>query len=230
MPRSVRAKRMPIRDFTIVWSLLTIVLVFSGDSIGQNSETKHGSQSLRHSAPSADRNHCNAKMFIPNYSVEVGAFDSVRWERFPIAVWIDSSTILDPEEMLTLQTGLSAWSKATGGILGILFVQQEKDAQITVRMVDKLDGANGTTRYTLVEQDFVRRATINIVHSHWLGSQLTQYRPRTVQRDAAHEMGHALGIDRHTTRPNTIMLPVVSVDLPSPLDVNTSKTKYCELF
>jgi hypothetical protein len=175
-------------------------------------------------------NRCNDGMFAPNYAAKVGVFKSVRWESFPITVWIDPSTVRDAEEMADLQAGLSAWSTATHGVLGVTFVQKEQGTQISVRMVDTLDGANGLTRYTVIDRGFLRRATIQIVHSPWLGSQFVQYRPRTVQRDAAHEMGHALGIPRHTTRPGTIMLPIAAVDVPAPLDVNTIEAKYCELF
>lgn len=180
--------------------------------------------------PTLSGNRCNDSMFAPNYAAEVGIFESVRWEHFPITVWIDSSTIRDAEEMADLRVGLSAWSTATHGVLGVTFVQKQEGAQISVRMVDTLDGANGLTRYTVIDGGFVRRATIQIVHSRWLGSRNVQYRARTVRRDAAHEMGHALGIPRHTTRPDTTMLPNAAVDVPAPLDVNTIKAKYCELF
>jgi predicted Zn-dependent protease len=43
-------------------------------------------------------------------------------------------------------------------------------------------------------------------------------------------MGHALGIVRHTTTPGTIMFHNAATDVPSRLDLNTIKTKYCELF
>ena len=178
----------------------------------------------------AAANHCNGSMFAPNYATESGVFETVRWERFPLTVWIDSSSVRDTDELSDLRAGLSAWSDATRGVLGVTFVQKEKGAQIGVRMVDKLDGANGLTRYTVIDRGFARRATIQIVHARWAGSQFVQYRSRTVQRDAAHEMGHALGIAWHTTTPDTIMLPNAAVDIPSPQDVNTIKAKYCELF
>src|ERR1700730_17122210 len=84
-------------------------------------------------------NRCNDSMFAPNYAAEVGVFKSVRWESFPLTVWIDPSTVRDAEEMADLQAGLSAWSTATHGVLGVTFVQKEQGAQISVRMVDTLD-------------------------------------------------------------------------------------------
>ena len=209
---------------------LLLVMVAVTAALGPT-QTNQGSLPVKQ-PPKAklSRNRCNERMFAPNYSAEVGVFESIRWEHFPITIWIDSSTVRDAEEIADLRSGLSAWSTATHGVLGVRFVQKEQGAQITVSMVDTLDGANGLTSYTVIDRGFVRRATIQIVHSRWLGSQPVQYRPRTVQRDAAHEMGHALGITGHTTRPDTIMLPNAAVDVPAPLDVNTIEAMYCELF
>ena len=209
---------------------LFLVMVAVTSALGLTQAKQSSSPVKQPPQPKLSRNRCNDRMFAPNYTAEVGVFESVRWEHFPITVWIDSSTVQTAEEMADLRSGLSAWSTATHGVLGVTYVQKEQEAQISVRMVDALDGANGLTRYTVIDRGFVRRATIQIVHSRWLGSQLVQYRPRTVQRDAAHEMGHALGIAGHTTRPDTIMLPNAAVDVPAPLDVNTIEAKYCELF
>lgn len=210
---------------------LLLVVVAVTAAFGLTQAKQSSSPVKQPPQPKLSSNHCNDSMFAPNYAAEVGVFESVRWEHFPITVWIDSSTVRDAEEMAGLRSGLSAWSTATHGVLGVTFVQKEQGAQISVRMVDTLDGADGLTRYTVIDRGFVRRATIQIVHSAWLGfSQFVQYRPRTVQRDAAHEMGHALGIAGHTTRPDTIMLPSATVDVPAPLDVNTIEARYCELF
>jgi predicted Zn-dependent protease len=168
-------------------------------------------------------------MFTPNYATESGVFNTVRWERFPLAVWIDASSVQDADEMSDLRAGLSEWSDATGGVLGVQFVEKGEDADIMVKLVDRIQGANGRTRFAWTDHGFARLATIEVVHAQWSRGNVG-IKSRTVQRDAAHEMGHALGIMRHTTKPGTIMLPDAAVDNPSPLDVNTIKAKYCELF
>jgi hypothetical protein len=230
--RLIQARQKPIQNFPILFSLGFVMLLLGTRLAGQNSGTtaRAASASRRRSAESVAGNRCNASMFLPNYAAEVGVFESVRWERFPIAIWIDPSTVRDAEEMSNLRTGLSAWSEATGGVLGVSFLQTEGDAQIKVRIVDKLDGANGITRDTVIERGFVRGATIDIVRPRWVGPQNVQYRSSTVSRLAAHEMGHALGIVRHTETPGTIMLANAATDFPASLDVNTIKAKYCELF
>jgi hypothetical protein len=178
----------------------------------------------------ATENRCSARQFTPNYAAEAGVFQSVRWEHFPLAIWIDSSTVENSEEMSELRAGLSKWSDATGGVLGVTFVEKQDGAQILVKMVDKLPGANGRTRFVFTEHGIARLATIEIVHAHWAGAPAAQIKSRTVEEDAAHEMGHALGIVGHTTQPGTIMFRIPMTDSPSRLDVNTIKTKYCELF
>ena len=134
-------------------------------------------------------NRCRERQFTPNYAAEARIFQSVRWERFPLAIWIDASSVENSEEMSELRAGLSTWSDATGGVLGVTFVEKQDGAQIWVKITS-----------------------------------------RTVQRDAAHEMGHVLGIAGHTTQPGRIMFRNPMTDAPSLVDVNTIKTKYCELF
>lgn len=161
----------------------------------------------------ATGNRCSTQQFTPNYAAEAGIFESVRWERFPLAIWIDSSTVENSEEMSELLAGLSEWSEATGGALSVTFVEKQDSAQIWVKMVDRLPGANGRTRFVFTENGSPRLATIEIVHANWSGA-LAQVKLRTVQRDAAHEMGHALGIVGHTKRLGTIMFRNPMTDAP----------------
>lgn len=92
-------------------------------------------------------------MFTPNYATETGAFETVRWERFPLKLWIDSASVQDADEMNRLRIGLAAWSKATGGVLGVSFVKDQSGAEILVRMVDKLIDANGKTVYGIMSTE-----------------------------------------------------------------------------
>ena len=53
------------------------------------------------------------------------------------------------------------------------------------------------------------------------------------QRIAAHEMGHVLmgTADRHPSSPRAVLQQDnITVMLPSAIDVNTAKVKYCTLF
>jgi hypothetical protein len=53
------------------------------------------------------------------------------------------------------------------------------------------------------------------------------------QRIAAHEMGHVLmgTADRHPSSPRAVLQQDnITVVLPSAIDVNTAKVKYCSLF
>jgi hypothetical protein len=229
--RLIQTQREAIHNYPI-FIFVFAMLAFGVKLAGQNSGTTAPATTTprRSTAAGTARNRCNANMFAPNYAAEVGVFESERWERFPITIWIDPSTVRDAEEMSNLRAGLSSWSEATGGVLGVSFLQTEQDAQIKVRVVDMLEGANGMTYHFVVDHGFLRGATIDIVRPRWAGTPLAEYRSSLVSRLAAHEMGHALGIVRHTSTPGTMMLPISATDSPAPLDVNTIKAKYCELF
>jgi hypothetical protein len=231
--RLIQNQRKSIHNFAILFSLTLAILVFGVKLAGQSSGTTARADSTprRHTEKGTAGNRCNAGMFVPNYAAEVGVFESERWERFPITVWIDPSTVHGAEEMSGLRAGLSSWSKATGGVLGVSFLQAAQDAQIDVRVVDMLDGANGMTHHIVVDHHgFLRSATIEIVRPRWVGASYAEYKSSIISRLAAHEMGHVLGIVSHTETPGTMMLPVSATDSPTPMDVNTIKAKYCELF
>ena len=83
---------------------------------------------------------CNLTLFTPNYAGEIGALQGGRWDHFPIAVWIDASTVHNQPEMDGLRTGLSSWSDGTSGILGVSFTGSQATAQVEVRLVDGLPG------------------------------------------------------------------------------------------
>jgi hypothetical protein len=179
--------------------------------------------------PGANNNRCSSIRFTPNYAVEAGIFQSPRWEHFPVTIYIDSSTVENSLEMSELRTGLSEWSDATNGVLGVRFVDNSKDGQVMVKMVDRIPGANGRTRFPWTDHGVARLATVEIVHARFSHGDVG-VKTRTVQRDAAHEMGHVLGIMRHTTKPGTMMFHNAATDVPSRLDINTIRTKYCQLF
>lgn len=96
-------------------------------------------------------------------------------------------------------------------MLGVTFLKKQDGAQILVKMVDKLPGANGRTHFEFTEHGVARLASIEVVHARWAGAPAVQIKVRTVQRDAAHGMGQALAIVGHTTQPGTIMFPARSL-------------------
>lgn len=183
-------------------------------------------------------------MFTPNYAEEIGALQGGSWLKFPIRVWIDASTVHDKGEMAGLMKGLRSWSDATGGVLGVSFTDNPMRAQVEVKMVDSLpggrrdllllglstiqsvDGVTTGVRLQIVHPSpAVLRVMGTLANVHLTTALMTQ-------RIAAHEMGHALmgTADRHPSAANAVLQQDnITVMLPSAIDVNTAKVKYCSL-
>lgn len=201
----------------------------------------------QNSSPAAQQapRDCNSHMFTPNYAEEIGALQGGSWTKFPIRVWIDASTVHDKGELEGLMKGLRSWSDATGGVLGVSFTDNRMRAQVEVKMVDSLPG--GRRNLLLLglstvqtEEGVTTGVQLQIVHTspavlRVMGTlanlQLTS--ALMTQRIAAHEMGHVLmgTADRHPSASNAVLQQDnITVMLPSAIDVNTAKVKYCSLF
>jgi hypothetical protein len=188
---------------------------------------------------------CNSQMFAPNYAEEIGAFQGGSWAKFPIRVWIDAATVRDKSELEGLQKGLRSWSGATGGVLGVSFTENRMRAQVEVTMVDSLPGGRRDLLLlglsTIQSVDGVTTgARLQIVHPspavlRVMGTLANVHLTNALmtQRIAAHEMGHVLmgTADRHPSAASSVLQQDdVRVLLPSAIDINTAKAKYCTLF
>jgi hypothetical protein len=141
--------------------------------------------------------------------------------------------------------GLRSWSDATGGVLGVSFTDNRMRAQVEVKMVDSLPGGR---RDLLIlglstiqtEEGVTTGVQLQIVHPspavlRVMGTLANLHLTRALmtQRIAAHEMGHALmgTADRHPSASNSVLQQdSLAVMLPSAIDLNTAKAKYCSLF
>jgi hypothetical protein len=184
-------------------------------------------------------------MFTPNYAEEIGALQGGSWPKFPIRVWIDASTVHDKGEMEGLMRGLRSWSDATGGVLGVSFTDNRMRAQVEVKMVDSLPGSQRNLLLLGLSTIQTARAVttgvqLQIVHTspavlRVMGTFANLHLTSALmtQRIAAHEMGHVLmgTADRHPSASNAVLQQDnITVMLPSAIDVNTAKVKYCSLF
>jgi hypothetical protein len=203
--------------------------------------TPQNSSSLAEQTP----RDCNSQMFTPNYAEEIGALQGGSWPKFPLRVWIDASTVHDKGEMEGLMKGLRSWSDATAGVLGVSFTDNRMRAQLEVKMVDSLPGSQrnllllglstiqtegpvttGVQLQIVHPSPAVLRVMGTLANLHLTSALMTQ-------RIAAHEMGHVLmgTADRHPSASNAVLQQDnITVMLPSAIDVNTAKVKYCSLF
>lgn len=188
---------------------------------------------------------CNSHLFTPNYAEEIGALEGGSWAKFPIRVWIDASTVRDKSEMEGLRKGLTSWSDATGGVLGVSFTENRMRAQVEVKMEDSLPGGRRDLMIlglsTIQTEDGVTTGVeLQIVHPspavlRVMGTLANVHLTSALmtQRIAAHEMGHVLmgTADRHPSSSRAVLRQEdLTVMLPSAIDVNTAKVKYCWLF
>jgi hypothetical protein len=203
--------------------------------------TPQNSSSAAEQAP----RECNFNMFTPNYAAELGVLQGGSWPKFPIRVWIDVSTVQDKGELEGLKKGLRSWSNATGGVLGVSFTDNRTRSQVEVKMVDSLPGGRrnlmvlglstiqtegaattGVHLQIVHPSPEVLRVMGTLANVHLTSALMTQ-------RIAAHEMGHVLmgTADRHPSSPRAVLQQDnITVMLPSAIDVNTAKVKYCSLF
>ncbi len=192
-----------------------------------------------------ERAGCNSHMDAPNYADEIGAFQGGSWAKFPIRVWIDAATVRDKSELEGLQKGLRSWSDGTGGVLGVSFTDNRMRAQVEVKMVDRLPGGRrallllGLSTIQTVD-GITTGVEVQIVHPspavlRVMGTLANVHLTTALmtQRIAAHEMGHVLmgTADRHPSAANSVLQQDnITVMLPSAIDLNTAKAKYCTLF
>jgi len=163
---------------------------------------------------------CSLTEFMPNYAAQMKHL--LTWPAFPVRVFfVDDGNLTTARQTRTL-AGFNQWAAATNGKVHYQIATSGSNAEITVRFDPTT--SNGLTRLTFVGRT-LRRAEIEIgVES--LGFD-------DIQCIAAHEFGHALGLDGHSDSPDDLMYSIHIIGTACPIsiaDLNTLKTGYCGLF
>ncbi|MCH8978564.1 MAG: hypothetical protein IH945_04890 [Armatimonadetes bacterium] len=188
---------------------------------------------------------CGLGFASPNYAAAVDPSTNLTnrlrwWSGFPVKVWIDpNSAVLFPlggANILStdmILAGIDRWLPATSNGVRITIVASKSDADIEIKMVKKLIPRftlGVTTAQVFSTSREVVSAQISI--SWWDGMTLQQVRDG-MKATAAHEMGHALYINGHSTdaadlmyyQNNSFFDKVISA-----ADQNTIQTAYCGSF
>jgi predicted Zn-dependent protease len=163
----------------------------------------------------------------------------LHWKQMPVRIYFIPSDAAARPRREEAQDGFEEWVKATGGLISYRIVDTQAQADITVAIdagstVPGQHGASGNTS-VLYSRDEMKHAGIEIAAG---GTT-----PNELQEIAAHEFGHALGIDGHSDNPDDLMTPVevrICDSLGSPIDapahpvtsrdLNTLKLCYSALF
>jgi predicted Zn-dependent protease len=169
-----------------------------------------------------------------------------QWDHFPVRVSFDRSDAYSEERRKQVLAGFDEWVGATGGVLSYTVVDSDDmdDADITVRLlyspnVPPDPHTVGQTATQVRGKRTLVQARMRLATGGLTSEALTEA--------AAHEFGHALGINGHSDDPADLMYgsstrilypatastsdrPSRSLRRPTARDINTIKAAYPERF
>jgi hypothetical protein len=152
----------------------------------------------------------------PNY---VGKLShQIAWRKFPVSVYFIRDDHYSQSREQFAKHGFNRWVIVTDGIIDFVVTDDPDDADLTVRFDPKTDNGYTLTRF---RDGRISRADITIGVR-----QGAQY---DVEAVAAHEFGHAMGIDGHSDNKRDLMYPVHWSGTPSRIterDLNTLAARY----
>ena len=165
-------------------------------------------------------------VFAPNYLYDLRHM--THWARFPVVVAFVRDVNYTAEREQAARAGFDRWSEATNSIISYRVAPSPSSASITVRFdPHKADGQTST------ESSNSKLVSANIALGVSLPGDAGLMPMVDLECVAAHEFGHALGINGHSTDPGDLMYfqhTVGQIWSLSERDLNTLKTNYNWLF
>jgi hypothetical protein len=162
----------------------------------------------------------NLHSFDPNYVPDLKSL--THWASFPVKVYFVPSTESTPERQGLAVSGMSQWNHGTDGLVRFEVTQDPAAAQISIQFVPSLEGTLiGWTNWTFDGAGVIQQASTKI--------SVKGLDNGDVQWVAAHEFGHAMGLDGHSKEHDDVMFAVHLLGSDWNLttrDENTVKTAY----
>lgn len=170
-----------------------------------------------------------AKAFAYNSDNYLNELNSVRpFFKTPVKVWVQKSVYSG-----SVYNAFHEWQRASGGCLKFVDAKDESSAQIRVYFVNALPADNGQhlaglTESYMIKNKYTGYAKISIVTYHPISHK--PYSQNRVFATAVHEIGHAVGLQGHSSDRNDIMFPNTNIIgiYASRRDYNTIRRVYCK--
>ena len=141
-----------------------------------------------------------------------------KWRKFPVTVFFVRDHEYSTTREQEARTGFSRWTEATRGFVAFKVVEIAKGADMLVRFDPNSDDGYTTTTFT---SGRLVKAHVKVgVRRGW---------PHDIQCVAAHEFGHALGINGHSNVVQDLMFPTHNMGTAwqiSQRDLNTLAAIY----
>lgn len=182
----------------------------------------------------------DSSTFSPSYARVPQVHSLNRWRKLPVRVYFDTGGAYTEDRRRQALAGFNLWSEATEGVVDYTVVDSPRQADVTVRFSPGryIGNDRNTIGRTLIQAwgGSLRLARMDLATAGASADDLTE--------TAAHEWGHALGINGHSDDPDDLMyfqtiryltprgfpVPGRARREPTERDVNTLKTAYAPVF